>query len=59
MESVQSKLGYYPKCPHCKSDEGFDITCCPHTAGANGIYELVSCKSCKILITATCVPYEE
>lgn len=57
FESVESKLGYYPKCPHCKSDKGFDVTCCPDTIGANGTYELVSCKSCKVLITTTCVPH--
>jgi hypothetical protein len=56
MESVESKLGYYPKCPHCKVDKGFDVTLCPHTVGVNGVYELVSCQACKVLITATCVP---
>jgi hypothetical protein len=52
MEGVQSVLDYYPKCPHCKSDEGFDITPCPHTTGVSGFVELMSCKSCKVLIQA-------
>lgn len=51
MESVNSILGYYPKCPHCESDEGFDIVICPHTVGENGPVELISCKQCHKIIT--------
>ena len=52
MESVKSKLGYYPQCPHCPSEEGFDVTPCPDTLGSNGFYELVSCKECHKLVQA-------
>jgi phage terminase large subunit GpA-like protein len=52
MEGVQSQLGYYPKCPHCESDQGFDMAVCGHTTGISGYVELLSCKSCKKLIQA-------
>jgi hypothetical protein len=47
MESVGSKLGYYPKCPHCKSDEGFDVTCCPHTMGRVAFMNLLVARTVK------------
>lgn len=50
MESVESKIGYYPSCPHCGSNKGLDIAVCPHTVGASGPVELVSCKSCHKII---------
>jgi hypothetical protein len=55
MESVQSKLGYYPQCPHCEADDGFDVAMCPHTVGEGGLYELVSCRNCHKLINI-CYP---
>jgi len=47
MESVGSKLGYYPKFPHCKSDEGFDVTCCPHTMGRVAFMNLLVARTVK------------
>lgn len=59
MESVESKLGYYPKCPYCENDHGFDVTLCPHTLGAGGMCELVSCKSCHKIINVSCPPVDQ
>lgn len=59
MESVESKLGYYPKCPHCKSDKGYDVTMCPHTVGAGGFYEIVSCQSCHTLVHICYPPIDQ
>ena len=59
MESIESKLGYYPQCPHCKSDKGLEVNCCPHTVGANGTYEIVSCKGCKAILTLNCIPFNK
>lgn len=56
MEGVQSQIGYYPKCPHCLEANGFNTTLDPHTVGASGMYELVSCKSCQTLIHISCPP---
>jgi hypothetical protein len=56
MEGTESVLGHYPKCPHCKSEIGFNITPCPHTTGLGGLVELISCKSCETLINAVYPP---
>ena len=59
MEGVQSQIGYYPKCPHCSADKGFDVAMCPHTVGIAGMYEMVSCKTCHKLISLSYPPINQ
>lgn len=40
------KNGFYPKCPHCKSDKGFKVSLDEYLYGpCNGQYEVIYCSN--------------